>query len=272
MRREAPIFSFGSIERVTGWSGAHSDEPPSTVRAPTPGTKLKSGQAPDSFTVSEGARMSLSKSKSGPLLKYAAGVEIEIKSSGDGRVAGYGSVFNTLDSYGEKVAPGAFAKSLAGGVLPKMLWQHDTDRPIGRWLKASEDGRGLYVEGQLNLKTTAGQDAYEHLVAGDVDGMSIGYREVRTRNEGQARVLEELALYEVSIVTFPANRDAAVDTIKALNSKSELVDLLRGAGLAKAAAARVAAGGWPALAGADHQKAADLADIIERATAQIRGL
>ncbi|MDB5630429.1 MAG: phage prohead protease, family [Tardiphaga sp.] len=209
--------------------------------------------------------------KSGPALKYASGLEIEFKATGDGLIAGHGSVFNNVDRHGERVAPGAFTKSLAQLPLPKMLWQHDQQRPIGKWIAGKEDGHGLFLEGQINLKTTSGRDAYEHLIAGDVDGMSIGYREVKAKNEGNVRVLEELALYEVSIVTFPANTAATVATVKNIGSKSELVDLLREVGLPKTAAARVAAGGWPALAGADHQKSAtDLAAIIDAATAELR--
>lgn len=211
--------------------------------------------------------------KSGPALKYASGLEIQLKADADGRIAGYGSVFNNIDSYGEKVAPGAFAQSLASNPLPKMLWQHDKDRPIGKWLAAKEDGRGLFLDGQINLKTTAGRDAYEHLAAGDVDGMSIGYREVKVKNDGNVRILEVLALYEVSVVTFPANTAATVAAVKNIASKSELFDLLREVGLPKTAAARVAAGGWPALAGVNHQqKATDLAAIIDAATAELRKL
>lgn len=226
---------------------------------------------PECFTVLEGVTMPPLQIKAGPALKYASGLEIEFKAEGDGRVLGHGSVFNDVDSYGDKVAPGAFAKSLATGLLPKMLWQHNPDRPIGKWLSVREDGKGLLVDGQLNLKTTAGRDAFEHLLAGDVDGLSIGYREVRAKTEGNVRVLHELTLYEVSVVTFPALPSATVSTVaKQVSSKSELVDLLREVGLPKAAAARVAAGGWPALAGADHQKTDDLAAIIDAATAELR--
>ena len=93
---------------------------------------------------------------------------------------------------------------------------------------------------------------------------------MKAKNDGRVRVLEELALYEVSVVTFPANTAATVAAVKNITSKSELVDLLREVGLPKTAAARVAAGGWPALAGADHHKATDLAAIIDAATAQLR--
>lgn len=214
------------------------------------------------------------KLKSGPALKYASGLEIEIKTDGKGRIAGYGSTFGgDPDAYGDIIAPGAFAKTLSREPLPKMLWQHQRDRPIGRWIAAREDNKGLYLEGVLNLKTTAGKDAFEHLASGDVDGLSIGYREVRAKPDGNARLLQELILLEVSVVTWPANVSATVETVKNIASKSELVDLLREVGLPKTAAARVAAGGWPALAGADHQqKATDLAAIIDAATAELRKL
>lgn len=264
----------GSIESVTGWPGAHTDDPPSNVRATTPGAKLKTGNSPDRFDVLEGVPML--RIKSGPALKFASELPVEFKADGSGRISGYGSVFGVIDTYGEKVAPGAFSKSLraltARGAMPKMLWQHHHDQPIGKWLVAKEDSKGLFVDGQLNLKTTTGRDAYEHLAAGDIDGLSIGYREVKARSEGDARVLDELDLYEVSPVTFQALRVATVETVKAVSSKSELVDLLRGAGLPKAAAVRVAAGGWPAIAGADHQQATALADIIDAATAKFRSL
>ncbi|MBB4375616.1 HK97 family phage prohead protease [Bradyrhizobium sp. SBR1B] len=274
----------GSIERVTGWPGTYLDDPPSNGRATTPDTKrLKRANSPDfadqvsdRSDVFDGVTMQLSKLKSGPALKYASGLEIEFKASSDGRIAGHGSIFNNIDSYGEKVLPGAFVKSLSQGPLPKMLWQHDPDKPIGKWLTAREDTQGLYVEGLLNLKTTSGRDAYEHLMAGDVDGMSIGYREVKAKNDGNVRVLEELALYEVSVVTFPANRAATVSAVKFIGSKSDLVDFFREGGIAKAKAARAAALAWPAFSTAStevhHKSATDLADMIDAATAKIRSI
>lgn len=177
-------------------------------------------------------------------LKFAATPKLEVKAEPDGRISGWGSVWDNVDSYGERVIRGAFTKSLAAGALPKMLWQHNQNQPIGRWSKAVEDGRGLYVEGHLNLKTTNGRDAYEHVAAGDIDGMSIGYREVKAKSNGNVRDLLELDLYEVSLVVFPANREASVAAVK---SKAELIDMLRSGGLSKQAAALVAGGGWNAL-------------------------
>lgn len=272
------IFRVGSIGSVTGWTGAHNDDPPSAAQATIPGAKHITGYQPACFVVSEGEAMSPLKIKSNASLKFAAAPSIEVKAEENGRVSGYGSTFLDVDSYSERVMPGAFAKSIQEhknrGSLPKMLWQHDQNKPIGKWLDIKEDGRGLYVIGQLNLKTTNGKDAYEHLIAGDVDGMSIGYREKKVA-PGAVRDLLELDLLEVSVVTFPANREATADAIKALQSKADLVDMLREGGLSKTAAQAVAAGGWKALSKAtdiDGDAASNFAAQIDRATQLLKGI
>ena len=69
-----------------------------------------------------------------------------------GAFEGYASVFDIVDGFDDRVAPGAFAASLAssrGGRGVKMLWQHDASEPIGAWDSITEDARGLYVRGRL---------------------------------------------------------------------------------------------------------------------------
>lgn len=218
-------------------------------------------------------------SKSMPATRLAPPLEVRFSSSAkEGEIEGYASVFGgPPDSYGDVIAPGAFRRSLSElvqeGVSPAMLWSHDPMQPIGRWIDLKEDSRGLFVRGQLNLSTARGRDAHEHLKQGDVSGLSIGFyiapNGSKTGPLGST-LLTDVDLVEVSVVAFPANRRARVAEVKSLNSKNDLVDMLREGGLSKAAAARVAAGGWPALAGADHQKAIDLAAEIQRATASLR--
>lgn len=218
--------------------------------------------------------------KTTPRLFRASAVFDGFKAEGDGVVMGYASTFGgDPDSHGDVVAPGAFAKSLtrhkAAGTLPALLWSHKQDQPIGKWTAMREDAHGLLAEGVINLRTSAGRDAWEHLKAGDADGFSIGYRIPAGGEEVQrdgSNLLKEIDLYEVSVVVFPSNRAARVSALKSINSKSELVDLLREAGLARSAAQKIAAGGYPALSGADHQKAIALAAQIEAATAKIRSL
>ena len=142
----------------------------------------------------------------------------------DGTFSGYASVFGITDSQGEEVASGAFDVSLKAwersGKKPKLLWQHDYRQPIGFWQDIREDSHGLYVKGQLLLELSQGREAYSLLKNGVVDGLSIGFLTVKSRRkEGKngaikLRVLEEVILQEVSLVTFAANPLAKVDWVK----------------------------------------------------------
>lgn len=144
-----------------------------------------------------------------------------MKSIGDhGVFQGYASVFNTLDDQGDRVAPGAFVDTLQKwkhkGSLPKMLWQHDQQEPIGWWKAIHEDQHGLYVEGQLLLSLLKGREAYEMLRNQMIDKLSIGCRIIEAgqgENVGE-RLLKSLDLLEISLVTFAANTEAHITLIK----------------------------------------------------------
>lgn len=150
----------------------------------------------------------------------------------DGFFSGYGSVFGVVDSYDDIVAQGAFQASLADwakrGKLPAMLWQHRASEPIGIYTKMQEDNIGLYVEGQLAVKTTAGKDAYELLKMGAVGGLSIGFvvRDDSWDRVTGVRTLRQVDLWEVSLVTFPANQQAQVTDIKSTGSQIKLLQNL----------------------------------------------
>ncbi|KKB10640.1 peptidase U35 [Devosia geojensis] len=122
-----------------------------------------------------------------------------------GRFAGYASVFDVPDDGNDVVMPGAFAKSLGkrGRERIRMLFQHDPKEPIGRWETIREDGFGLWVEGLL-VQGVPRADALRALIERRaIDGLSIGFRTVKaTRRNGQ-RLLHEIDLWEISIVTFP---------------------------------------------------------------------
>lgn len=81
-------------------------------------------------------------------------VSFEIKAvSDDGLFSGYGSVFGNVDSGGDIVHRGAFAKSIQEWEgrkrMPPVLWNHDRNEPIGVYTAIREDEKGLYVEGRL---------------------------------------------------------------------------------------------------------------------------
>ncbi len=139
-------------------------------------------------------------------------------------IEGYASFFGTPDQSRDVVAKGAYAKSLKAladaGRTVKMLWQHDPAQPIGVWDTVREDDRGLYVKGRLLPGVPRAKEAASLLQAGAMDGLSIGYRTVRSHKDAQGqRVLDELDLWEVSLVTFPMLPQARV------GAKSDALDL-----------------------------------------------
>jgi HK97 family phage prohead protease len=125
------------------------------------------------------------------------------------------------------VQKGAYAASLARlgrkGERVKMLWQHDPAQPIGIWDEVREDAQGLWVKGRILTEVDKGREAAALLAAGAIDGLSIGYRTVKAERDGKGqRLLQELELWEVSLVTFPMLSQARVA------AKSEPVsDVLR---------------------------------------------
>ena len=144
-----------------------------------------------------------------------------------GVFSGYASVFGNIDAYGDMVMPGAFAKSLASK-MPALLWQHDTYEPIGVWQEFKEDKKGLFATGQLLVDgVTRAKEAYSLLRAGALNGLSIGYmlndyEWVKTDDE-KFRKLTEIDLWEVSLVTFPANDEARISDVKEAISELESV-------------------------------------------------
>lgn len=120
------------------------------------------------------------------------------------RIEGYASLFWTRDLNDDVTAAHAFAESLrAGAGAIRMLHQHDETEPVGVWDEAFEDARGLFVRGRIIIGTPRGRLVAALVAAGALDGLSIGFRQVKARRERPLRVLTRVELWEVSIVTFP---------------------------------------------------------------------
>lgn len=154
---------------------------------------------------------------------------LEVKALKDREFEGYGSTFGNVDLGGDVVMPGAFTKSLAAK-MPKMLYQHRPDKIAGVWKEMHEDSKGLHVRGEF-INTTLGNDAYIEMKSGALDGLSIGYAVVKDDGKRNPRRLTELDLWEVSVVTFPMNESALVDSIKQFygqmpQTKRELEEML----------------------------------------------
>lgn len=168
---------------------------------------------------------------------------LQIKAAGDdGTVEGYGSVFGVRDNYDDVIAKGAFVQSLkdhkAAGTMPAMLWQHDADKPIGVWTEMVEDEKGLRIKGQLAMETVKGKEAHALLKMGALNGLSIGFmaKEWAYDRETEVRTITAIDLWEVSLVTFPANEKARVTNVKSadeLQAPKDAEKVLRDAGFSK---------------------------------------
>lgn len=146
-------------------------------------------------------------------------------------ISGYAAVFGELSAdlggFREKIAPGAFAKSLGEDI--RALFNHDRNFIIGRnkskTLRLQEDNRGLRVEIDPP-DTTDARDLITKMKRGDVTGMSFGFRTLEDHwdeVDGKiVRTLIEVRLFDVSVVTYPAypQADAAVRSLEEWRAKS----------------------------------------------------
>lgn len=163
-------------------------------------------------------------------------LKLEIKALEDGQFEGYGSVFNNMDLVGDVMAPGAFKLSLAEhkavGTLPLMLWMHKPDQVAGAWESMKEDARGLAVKGTL-ADTDLGNEMRTLLRMRAFRGLSIGFRTrdaewVDDEERGVYRVIKDVDLVEVSLVSLAANPLAEVSAVKSrLSAGGEYVPTRR---------------------------------------------
>lgn len=161
----------------------------------------------------------------------------------DGEFTGHAAVFGNLDSYGDIIAPGAFNETLQSFKMDGVVaWQHDWRTPIGKPVETYEDNKGLYIKGKIS-DTQAGRDALTLLRDNVIGKMSIGYQTLESEwfddtnklkdfavsvgmqldlskleaIHGGVRVLKKVKLFEVSLVTVPANDQASITAVKDLN-------------------------------------------------------
>lgn len=208
-------------------------------------------------------------------------IPFAVKSADEsGRVTGYGSVFGNVDLVGDIIERGAFAEWAArqkqtlaegGNGLP-MLWQHNAGEVIGTWDEFTEDDHGLKLSGGLVLETQRGREAHALLKHKAIGGLSIGFSipeggEYYDRDR-KANVITNVNLFEVSLVTFPANPAAGVLDVK--SSPRHVEKLLRDVGFSRNEAKAFIAEGWKGVRrDADPDELSDLLNIIKQATEEI---
>ncbi|MEQ8503867.1 MAG: HK97 family phage prohead protease [Rhodospirillales bacterium] len=185
------------------------------------------------------------------MLEQTVPLQIKFAPGDAGIISGYASVFGPpADRHGDVIAPGAFTASLASGDKPLMLWSHDLSEPIGTWTSLKEDAKGLLVTGRLTLETRRGAEAYALLKDGALNGLSIGFRTVAADElPDGGRLLKQIELAEISLVTLPSASRARVTSVKSGEITPRLLEsILREAGIPKRLAASVVIHGWKGAA------------------------
>lgn len=199
------------------------------------------------------------------------------KAKGDAvRFTGYGSVWGRVDSYGDTIIKGAFAESIKAR-RPMMLFGHSPGRVPGKWIAVEEDDKGLLMTGELTPGHSEAADIEASLRHASLNGLSIGGYSLdwETQKDG-GRVIRTFDLYEVSIVSMPAEQEARIDTASVKSALddcrtiADLESLLReAAGLSKTAATAVTSKmarilrGEPAGNDSASRTAGELLDVLK---------
>lgn len=142
---------------------------------------------------------------------------VEVKAlTEEGAFEGWAAVFGNVDQGGDRIEAGAFAKTLKKGAgAVRLLWNHDPDHPIGVWDALEEKDKGLFGRGRFVMEVAKAKEVHALAKAGAIGGLSVGYRTVKSTMDGNVRVLKELELWEVSLVTFPMNLQGKITAVKA---------------------------------------------------------
>lgn len=156
----------------------------------------------------------------------------EIKADETGKIAGFFSTYDkTPDSYGDIIEPGAFTETLkkreeSGHPFP-LCFNHDFSAVIGAVDSVKDTEKGPFIEAHF-LDTTQAQDVRKMLLSGAIYQYSFAYDILKRREPtdeekkaGILNVLTELEVFEISVVTVPANQNAVVTEVKALEPETK---------------------------------------------------
>jgi HK97 family phage prohead protease len=147
----------------------------------------------------------------------------KIKAAGDqgdqGTFSGLAATYD-LDQGNDRIVPGAFTRTLQSSKVFPLLWQHQSDNPIGS-VKCTETTQGLEVEGSILLSDAVGKKAFDLMKAQVIRGLSIGYSTLQESFDNGVRLLKEVKLFEVSAVTFPMNAAALIASVKNVKALSD---------------------------------------------------
>lgn len=166
-------------------------------------------------------------------------LNIEVREESKPKIKGYAAVFNKLSEnlggFFEKIDPGAFTNSISKDDI-RALFNHDTNYILGRTksgtLTLAEDEKGLSIEIDPP-DTTYAHDLQESIKRGDISQMSFGFTVIKDMWEfmtgkDPVRTLQEVKLFDVSPVVFPAYPQTSVkvrDYLKTVKEAEAQLDV-----------------------------------------------
>ena len=180
---------------------------------------------------------------------------LEFKAGSEpGSFTGYGAYFGNKDDGGDIIVAGAFKKMrLKKNGKIRVPIYHDMQRVVGE-AAVTQDAKGLKLVGQLNMAKSFAQDAYEDILDGTLDAMSVGFRILDKRSEWSEdyslRTITKAELWEVSLVPFGMNRKAKLASFKdssGINDIRQFEAHLRDLGYSQKDAKAIASKGFGAL-------------------------
>lgn len=215
--------------------------------------------------------------------------DVSLKMHGEtGTFEGYASKWDGVDSYGDTIVKGAFQDTLRTNGQPKLFLEHSWKLggallPIGKAV-CEEDSVGLFLRGELTPGLSIAADVQAAMKHGTIDGLSIGglIKKGDYEEKNGGRIIKRWHnLFEVSIVSQPADSDARIDlaSVKTIDFESLLPEckterdierLLRDAGLGKWEAMAIVSRAKAIFEGRDAQEddeAKRIAEILGRLTA-----
>jgi hypothetical protein len=158
--------------------------------------------------------------------------EIKAQAEDNGMIAGYFSTYDeTPDSYGDIIVPGAFTKTLkkraeSGHPFP-LCFNHDFSAIIGAVDKVEDTEKGPYFEASF-LDTALAQDVRKMVKSGAIYQFSFAYDVLgwekpskEQQEKGIANILTELEVFEISVVTVPANQNAVATEVKSIDPETK---------------------------------------------------
>ena len=157
---------------------------------------------------------------------------VQLKADEAGKISGFFSTYDkTPDSYGDIIEPGAFTGTIerrkATGHPFPLCFNHDFSAVIGAIENIEEKENGPYIEGGF-LDTQLAQDVRKMCLSGAIWQFSFAYEVLKRREPteeekkaGITNVLQELEVFEISVVTVPANQNAVATEVKSIEPETK---------------------------------------------------